>query len=230
MEVVFVLNRPVVPENVGGAARAMAAMGWSILHLVNPCEHLVDRAKWLASSGEGVLKEARVFSSLEEAVSGCSLVVGTTASRRKTAHHALSPAELRTNLAGKSRSAKRVALVFGEEQNGLSTEELLLCNLVSRIEQQDTSAALNLAQAVMVYAYELSGDEALTADSSRDIADCAQISSLLGDVERVLDALLVAPQTNARQRIRERLALLSDEDLGLVHFLKKRLISRLEID
>ena len=78
----FILVEPGLPENVGAAARALKTMGFHSLRLVNPCDHLQDRARWVAHGSTDILENARVFTSLEDAVADVDMIVGTSAKSR----------------------------------------------------------------------------------------------------------------------------------------------------
>lgn len=155
MEIVFVLVAPAVPENVGASCRALKTMGHQQLRLVNTQAHTHKQARILAHGSTDVLAEAAHFGSLTEALADVDLAIGTSAKPRHQ-FRSLTPAhELAPLLAAKRASVGRVALVFGCEASGLANEDLARCDLVSNIELPAPYPSLNLAQAVMLYAYEL---------------------------------------------------------------------------
>ncbi|MFC1585271.1 TrmH family RNA methyltransferase, partial [Fibrobacterota bacterium] len=82
MNIHFVLVEPRLPENVGACARAIKTMGFSSFKLVNPCDHLQARAKWVAHGSADILEHAVVYRSLNEAVSGMDLTIAATAKPR----------------------------------------------------------------------------------------------------------------------------------------------------
>ena len=156
MEISFVITEPATPENVGAAARALKTMGYSDLRLVNPCDHLSAPARWMAHASEDILEKAQVFLSLEEAVESCDFIVGTTAKQRNVRHDYLPLQQLAEFLEKKEKVIRRVAIVFGREESGLSNKELGFCDLLTTVPLNSPYPSLNLAQAVMLYAYELS--------------------------------------------------------------------------
>lgn len=107
----------------------------------------------LAVHATDLLSSARIVPTLEEAVSDCVWVVGTT-SRRVRKREGIPPRELASR-AGERSLTGPVALVFGDERNGLTQKELSLCHDLSSIPTSDEQPSLNLAQAVLLYAYEL---------------------------------------------------------------------------
>ena len=132
----------------------MKTMGFSELALVNPvCE--IDAEAMARSSGAlEVLKDAQVFDSLAAAVTGCGLVVGASARRRRLSWPELDPRECAATVVENSRT-KPVAIVFGPERAGLKNAEMDLCNALVYIPSNPESSSLNLAMAVQVIAYEL---------------------------------------------------------------------------
>jgi tRNA/rRNA methyltransferase len=149
-----VLVRPREAQNVGAVARAMKNMGLGRLVLVDAAGLDEARAATLAVHASDVLAARRHVATLGEALAGCGLVVGTsgraTAARdADTTPRALAPLVLA------AASTNDVALVFGPEDHGLALEELKLCQRVLAIPTSDAYGSLNLAQAVLLCAYEL---------------------------------------------------------------------------
>jgi TrmH family RNA methyltransferase len=146
-----VLVRPSRAANVAAAARALKNMGLSSLALVDPPAGL-DRgeARSLAYGAWDVLDGARVAPDLRAAVAGCTLVAATSG----RAEGAVGPREFASQAASLAGGG-RVAVVFGPEASGLTNDELALCRLRVRIPADAAHPSLNLAQAVLVLAYEL---------------------------------------------------------------------------
>ena len=142
------------PRNIGSAARALKTMGFGALHLVEPERFPHAEATALAAGADDLLDGARVTSTLAEAVAGCQLVFGSTATQRAVPMPELSPREAAARLIEASRHGE-VALVFGPERTGLENTELQLCHASVCIPTDPGFSSLNLAQAVQVLAYEL---------------------------------------------------------------------------
>jgi len=160
----FVLFQPSHPGNIGAAARAIKTMGYSELVLVNPeKEHPHPEARARSSHALDVLLEARVVSTLAEAVSDCGLVVGASARRRRLNWPEFDPRQCATE-AKRQGGLKPVAIVFGNEQAGLTNDELNLCNALVYIPTNADYSSLNLAAAVQVLAYEMRIAEDLPDD------------------------------------------------------------------
>lgn len=160
----FVLVRPSRAVNVASACRALKNMGFSSLRVVGALpEAELREARGAAYAAWDVLDGSKVFADLESALADCALAFGAsgkapwaggTDDRPAQEDPAWSPRRL-ARFAIQLPAGTRLALVFGPEQRGLSHEELRLCQHVVRIPSDAAQASLNLAQAVLVIAYEL---------------------------------------------------------------------------
>ncbi|MDI9245220.1 tRNA (cytosine(32)/uridine(32)-2'-O)-methyltransferase TrmJ [Marinobacter sp. CHS3-4] len=140
--------------NIGAVARGMKNMGLGNLYLVNPVS-FPDEASYARSSGASdVLDNAHVVSSLDEAISDCVCVMGTSARGRKVPWPVIAPPDAAAK-AAEHAQAGPVALVFGRENHGLSNEELQRCHFHIHIPSNPDYSSLNLAMAVQVVCYEL---------------------------------------------------------------------------
>jgi len=150
----IVLHEPHFPENIGAAARAAKNMGLRQLVVVNPVDCDLTRVLKMAThAAEDMVVDMEVYESLEEALAPYQYVVGTTArtgSQRRTRND---PRKLAEDLVPVTRN-NRAAVLFGPESRGLANRELKFCDAVVTIPTADFSS-LNLAQAVMVVAYEI---------------------------------------------------------------------------
>ena len=142
------------PRNIGSAARALKTMGFDAMHLVAPQAFPHPEASALAAGADDLLEGARIRASLAEAVAGCHLVLGSTATQRAVPMPELTPREAAARLLEASRHGE-VALVFGPERTGLENAELQLCHASVCIPTDPEFSSLNLSQAVQVLAYEL---------------------------------------------------------------------------
>ncbi len=153
--VAVVLVRPREEGNVGAAARAMANMGLGRLILVEPAPPLGPTARAFAVGARHLLDGCSRVASLREALAPFPRVIGTTSTRdRRQAVPLIGPRELPERLAADPPGTP-VALVFGPEVGGLTNEELACANLVVSIPCAPLQPTLNLAQAVLILAYEL---------------------------------------------------------------------------
>ncbi|HAT8621679.1 tRNA (cytosine(32)/uridine(32)-2'-O)-methyltransferase TrmJ [Legionella pneumophila serogroup 1] len=142
------------PGNIGSTARAMKTMGLSTLYLVNPKSFPDLKAKEMAAGADDVLDAAVVTNTLDEALIGCQLILGTSARPRGLSLPGLIPASC-AELINQQLDNTQVAIVFGREHAGLTNEELLKCHYHINIPSNPEYSSLNLAQAVQIIAYEL---------------------------------------------------------------------------
>ncbi|KJR29326.1 tRNA (cytosine(32)/uridine(32)-2'-O)-methyltransferase TrmJ [Vibrio navarrensis] len=140
--------------NIGSTARAMKVMGLSQLVLVQPECEVDAQAIALASGASDVALNARIVSSLEEAVGDCALVVGSSARSRTLEWPMLEPRECGEKMIQESKQGA-VALVFGRERTGLTNEELQKCHYHVCIPANPEYSSLNLAMAVQTLSYEV---------------------------------------------------------------------------
>ena len=142
------------PGNIGATARAMKNMGIVNLALVKPKDFPSNEAIYRSKAAKDVLQSAQIYENLENAVSDCELVIGTSARGRTVPWPVLSPKEAADRVAVHSENNK-VAIVFGREDRGLTNQELGLCNLHVHIPADPEYSSLNLSQAVQILVYEI---------------------------------------------------------------------------
>lgn len=143
------------PGNIGGAARAMKNMGLSRLVLVQPQDFPAHDASARASGADDILASAQVVGSLEDALVGCNLVLGTSARDRRLPWPLVDPRECGSKVIEHVQQGEEIALVFGREHAGLTNEELQRCHFHVHIPSNPDFSSLNLAAAVQVLAYEV---------------------------------------------------------------------------
>jgi TrmH family RNA methyltransferase len=146
------------PGNIGATARAMKVMGLSSLHLVTPKLYPHADATARASGADDVLQAARVHDSLDSALDGCRLVLGTSARLRSLPMPMLDARRAAAQAlaeVGSDGEAGAVAVLFGRERYGLTNEEMQRCQYLVNIPSNPDYSSLNLGQAVQIVAYEL---------------------------------------------------------------------------
>ncbi|WP_018149839.1 RNA methyltransferase [Leeia oryzae] len=148
-----VLSHTSHPGNIGAAARAMKNMGLTKLYLVNPKHFPNEEATARASGAVDVLENAIVVDSLAKALEGTVVAAALTSRRRELGPELMDARRCAQHLCGIAQD-QEVALVFGNETNGLSIDEVALCNLLVTIPTNPHYSSLNLAQAVQVLTYE----------------------------------------------------------------------------
>jgi TrmH family RNA methyltransferase len=142
------------PGNIGATARAMKVMGLSSLHLVTPKIFPNADATAMASGADDLLQSAVVHDSLDSALAGCSLVLGTSARLRSLPMPMLDARRAARQAISESASHD-IALLFGRERYGLTNEEMQRCQYLVNIPSNPEYSSLNLAQAVQILSYEL---------------------------------------------------------------------------
>lgn len=150
-----VLVEPQLGENIGAAARAMANFGLSRLRLVKPRPAWPnDRARIMAAGADRILDSAALFDSLEAAIADCSFVLAATARAHDQAKPVLGAAAAAAEMASRVAVGEAVAVVFGRERNGLENAEVAVADRIITLPVNPAFASLNLAQAVVIVAYE----------------------------------------------------------------------------
>lgn len=152
--IVVVLCRPQKLVNIAGAIRAMKNMGLLRLRLVRPAEYDPTDIEGIAHRSADVLAATTLHASLDDALADALYVAGTTARTRELVPAPLAPRQAAPDLLARAAQGP-VALLFGAEDNGLTAEELDRCHCVLRIPTDPRYRSLNLAQAVLIVAYEL---------------------------------------------------------------------------
>jgi len=175
------------PGNIGAAVRAMKTMGLNELYLVQPKNFPHPEARALAVGAAPMLEQAQVCDTLQQALTGCAFAIGLSARKRQLSHQLLSARAAASEAANIASSGQTVALVFGNEMNGLSNEELDLCQMLAMIPTDADFSSLNLAAAVQVMCYELR--QAVLGDTQFDEANNAVPLASNEDVERLYQHL-----------------------------------------
>lgn len=175
---VIVLVRPQLGENIGKAARAMLNFGLTEMRLVTPRDGWPNPSAGPAAAGaDVVLEKAQVFETLAEAVADCSHVYATTVRKRGVTKPVVTPEQAAREI----HSAQgRSALVFGPERSGLETEDVALARAILTVPINPEFASLNLAQAVILCAYEWSKGAALAQPTVEDLLPPAPQEELEG--------------------------------------------------
>jgi tRNA/rRNA methyltransferase len=155
------------PLNIGASARAMANFGFLHLRVVNPYDVAFREAR-SAVGAAPLLKAAREFPTVGEAVADCRLIIGTTSVGHRELQHPIRRLEYGARLILRALAAHPVALLFGSEKFGLSNDDMSHCHWLMRIPTVSQDLSMNLGQAVALCLYELSRDSrAATASPER---------------------------------------------------------------
>lgn len=186
---VIVLVRPQLGQNIGKAARAMLNFGLAEMRLVAPRDGWPNPEAGPAASGaDEVLEQAQVFDTAEAAVADCNLVFASTVRRRDLVMPVVGPEQMASEIAC---STGRSAILFGPERSGLETEEVALANAIVTVPINREFGSLNLAQAVILLAYECSRHADLaqpTVKESEPTAPHGELEGLIGQLNIELEA------------------------------------------
>src|SRR3954467_6869379 len=185
---VIVLVRPQLGQNIGKSARAMLNFGLTELRLVSPRDGWPNPDAGPAASGaDVVLEQARFFDKVEQAIADCSAVYASTVRRRDLVMPVVGPEEMAGRISG---SPARSAILFGPERSGLETEEVALAQSIVTVPINPEFASLNLAQAVILLAYEWSKRAQLAQPPAKDLEPTArhgEIEGLIGQLDEALE-------------------------------------------
>ncbi|HTJ59380.1 MAG TPA: RNA methyltransferase [Devosiaceae bacterium] len=185
-----ILCEPQLGENIGTTARAMANFGLWDLRLVNPRDGWPnEKAIAAASRADHVIEKVRVFDTVEEAIADLSLVLATTARRRDLQKEVVGPDIAAQRLAAHIGAGGGAGLLFGRERWGLYNEEVALADAVVTLPVEAAFASLNIAQAVLVLAYEWRRQTEGELPFGSGLAEVASKDELLRLFEHVEEAL-----------------------------------------
>ena len=187
-----ILVAPQQPGNIGATVRAMANFGVSELRLVNPCPHLHPEARKFAVNAHPLLGTAKVYSSLPDALADCHLSIATTRRSGRLRGDLLDSTAVPELLATLPPDAQ-IALVFGREDSGLSSEEVALCTHAATVATTDELGSLNLAQAVLLFLYEIFRPQhqisQLPATTESSLPPQAELHAMLGQMDAILEKI-----------------------------------------
>jgi len=202
------------PANIGATARCMMNMGLTRLILVNPPHDKYSDASRLAAGADQILQRANVFSSLSDAVAGQGLVIGTSRQKGRRRKNLLSPSGMAMNVVP-LLAQNNVAIIFGNEVNGLEIRDMTLCHELVSIPSADAFPSLNLSHAVMIIAYELFiAAGATVTPSDRELARTEDVELFYSQLYETLQAI----------------GFFSDQDSGRMMHSLRQIYSRARLD
>jgi tRNA/rRNA methyltransferase len=187
---IIVLVRPQLGQNIGKAARAMLNFGLTEMRLVAPRDGWPNPEAGPAASGaDAVLDNARVFETTAEAIADCSLVFASTVRRRDLVLPVVGPEEMASEI---HATEGRAAILFGPERSGLATEDVAVAGRIVTVPINPDFASLNLAQAVILLAYEWSRGGDLVKPTEREIeqpAPMGELEGMIGQLDAALESV-----------------------------------------
>ncbi len=200
----FVLVRPQMGENIGGAARAMWNFGLDRMRIVEPRDGWPNQKAVAMASGAGrLLDEAGLFEGTDAALADCDYVFATTARPRGLTKPVVTPERAMAQARAMIGEGKKVAVLFGPERAGLENDDIARANAIISVPVNPEFASLNLAQCVLLTAYEWRRQTEEVVPEVMEMAKTEFASKLeiqkLGDhfEERMEEAGFFFPETKA---------------------------------
>jgi len=190
---VVILVEPQLGDNIGATARAMANFGLSRLRLIKPRDGWPNPRAYVAASGaDRILDEAVLYDTVEAAIADLTYVLATTARAHDQAKPVIGPEEAARVMAPRIAAGEAVGVIFGRERYGLENTEVALTDAIVTFPVNPAFASLNLAQAVLVIAYEwfklvTGGALPFAMPQKSDPATKEQLLAFFENVERELD-------------------------------------------
>jgi tRNA/rRNA methyltransferase len=234
----FVLVRPQMGENIGAAARAMWNFGLSGMRLVAPRDGWPNPTATAMASGAGrILDRARLFEDVAGAIGDCTYVMATTARERDMTKPVLSPERAMQEAVARITTGQRVAMLFGPERAGLDNDDVARANALVSVPVNPEFPSLNLAQCVLLCAYEwrrATADVApvQTGAAGSDEASAVEIARLADHYEARLDeAGFFYPEHKAARMKRNLRNLwsrmpLTGADVRILHGIMRQMVRR----
>ena len=217
MEVSFILVEPAVPENIGASARAIKTMGFHNLCLVNPGNFRDKKARIMAHASTDILDKAIVYQSMDDIVNNFDFLIATSAKRRRTNDNYIKAEDLPDFIRKRSDTIHNIGILFGKEESGLSNKEIKVCDIITYISLANPYPSLNLSQAVMIYAFLLSGVFRKRRAAKPGKYPTESLQVLKKKVSMILDELKIKQSHIIGPRIMERMSYLKKEDISLLH-------------
>ena len=184
---IIVLVHPQLGQNIGKAARAMLNFGLTEMRLVKPRDGWPNPDAGPAASGADlVLEQAELFETVEAAIADCSQVFASTVRRRDLVMPVLGPEDMADRIIA---APGKSAILFGPERSGLETEHVALANAIVTVPINPEFGSLNLAQAVILLAYEWSKRSALAQPTVKELEPAAPHGDLEGLMEQLNEEL-----------------------------------------
>jgi tRNA/rRNA methyltransferase len=182
---IIILSKPTLSQNIGATARAMLNFGLTELRLADPkTSWLNEEARALAADADAVLENARLFQTTEEACADLQHVYATTARPRDMIKDVVTPQQATQEIKSHLSQGRTVGILFGSEKRGLENDEVVLADKIISIPLNPDFSSLNLAQSVIVIAYEWY-QSGLCPVAAKTSADLAPRQDLIGFFEHL---------------------------------------------
>ena len=189
----IILVEPQGPINIGACCRVMQNFGFNDLRLVNPClEYKSKDARKMALHAKNMLKTAKLYETLKSALEDCNIAFGTTRRSGKYRSNFITPGITAKKIQSYDDNTK-IALVFGREDTGLTTDELKICHKFVTIPTNDSFASMNLSHAIGIFLYEINNVSNTTNNSEapkpidgQDLANGKELEQMYAHMRKTL--------------------------------------------
>ncbi len=183
----IILSRPQMAENIGAIARCMKNFALEDLRIVKPRDQWPNAKAFAMSAGaDSVLTSAKVYETFAQSTCDLTYLYAATARTRYMNKPYITSKELAQDWQERQINSHKVGIVFGPENNGLSNQEVGLCNKILVIDNNQMFSSLNIAQAVCIVAYEL-----FQSEPRSDLANMQDLCSKQ-DLEQFFDHLITS--------------------------------------
>ena len=207
-EIVIILVKPQMGENIGMAARAMLNFGIDSLRLVQPRTWPSAIAVSSATHAARVVEQAKIFNSVFDATADLKFLYGTTAKTRNLNKTIVSSVDLKKDLQKIKLPASKIGILFGPENSGLGNETISILNRIISIPVAAEFTSINLAVAVGIICYELSKTKALRLQlpaKNKELASQKDVSTLLEHLEMLLDEINFYQTPEKKKRMQQNI-------------------------
>ena len=188
MQPVIILVRPQLGENIGKAARAMLNFGLTELRLVSPRDGWPNPSAGPAAAGaDSVIEQAKLFGTLAEAIADCTHIYATTVRKRGVPKPVVTPEQAALSI---RCDPDRSAILFGPERAGLESDDVAVARTIITVPINPEFGSLNLAQAVILLAYEWSKGENMASPPKTDLDPPAaqfELDGMIGQFDEMLE-------------------------------------------
>jgi tRNA/rRNA methyltransferase len=189
----IVLVEPQGPINIGACCRVMKNFRFSDLRLVNPCQAYKSKdARKMALNAQDMLKTAKLYKTLKSALEDCNIAFGTTRRSGKYRSDFITP-DITAEKIKTYEDNTKIALVFGREDSGLTTDELKTCQKFVTIPTDDAFASMNLSHAITILLYEINAanktnnnSELFESTQNQDLANGKELEQMYGHMRETL--------------------------------------------
>lgn len=223
------------PGNIGSAARAMKTMGIYNLVLVSPIAKPDDHSIALSCNAHDVVENCKIVDTLDEAIADSVLAVAMTGRKREFSHMLQTPKQIIPEIFSTIQSNAKISIVFGNEQSGLTIEQLEKCNRLVTIPGNPEYFSLNLAQAVQTMCYEIYSNynpDVSWLQNEITLANEQDVQIVLNKLDGIMNKVDYYKNKNAERTLRRlqyilHKANLEREDVDLLHGILNKIVSNL---